>query len=123
MLHGDLTPGNILDGGARRGLVAIDPAPCLADAAFDAVDLILWQADGLGTIEARPRPLGRRGTQVFYLVLDEEARLSATHCAHCRGMTCSRPFCRTLISPLTDLVNWSGPACRAAPVFAPPRQL
>jgi streptomycin 6-kinase len=53
LLHGDLTPGNILDGGAERGLVAIDPAPCLGDAAFDAVDLILWQADDLETIQAR----------------------------------------------------------------------
>lgn len=53
LLHGDLTPSNILDGGAERGLVAIDPAPCLGDAAFDAVDLILWQADDLKSIEAR----------------------------------------------------------------------
>jgi streptomycin 6-kinase len=53
LLHGDLTPSNILDGGAGRGLVAIDPAPCLGDPAFDAVDLILWQADDLATIEAR----------------------------------------------------------------------
>ena len=53
LLHGDLTPSNILDGGAERGLVAIDPAPCLGDAAFDAVDLIFWQADDLKTIEAR----------------------------------------------------------------------
>lgn len=53
LLHGDLTPGNILDGGAERGLVAIDPAPCIGDAAFDAVDLILWQADDLETIQAR----------------------------------------------------------------------
>jgi streptomycin 6-kinase len=53
LLHGDLTPSNILDGGAERGLVAIDPAPCLGDAAFDAVDLVLWQADDLETIEAR----------------------------------------------------------------------
>jgi streptomycin 6-kinase len=53
LLHGDLTPSNILDGGPRRGLVAIDPAPCLGDAAFDAVDLILWQADDLATIGAR----------------------------------------------------------------------
>jgi streptomycin 6-kinase len=52
-LHGDLTPRNILDGGAERGLVAIDPTPCVGDAAFDAVDLILWQADDLATIEAR----------------------------------------------------------------------
>jgi streptomycin 6-kinase len=56
LLHGDLTPGNILDGGAGR-LVAIDPAPCLGDAAFDAVDLILWQADGLETIQARTQQL------------------------------------------------------------------
>ncbi len=53
LLHGDLTPGNILDGGAERGLVAIDPAPCLGDAAFDPVDLILWQAADLATIDAR----------------------------------------------------------------------
>jgi streptomycin 6-kinase len=53
LLHGDLTPSNLLDGGAERGLVAIDPAPCLGDAAFDAVDLILWQADDLETIAAR----------------------------------------------------------------------
>ena len=53
LLHGDLTPSNILDGGAERGLVAIDPAPCLGDAAFDAVDLLLWQADDQETIAAR----------------------------------------------------------------------
>jgi streptomycin 6-kinase len=57
LLHGDLTPGNILDGGAGRGLVAIDPAPCLGDAAFDAVDLVLWQADDLETIQARAERL------------------------------------------------------------------
>ncbi len=57
LLHGDLTPSNILDGGAERGLVAIDPAPCLGDPAFDAVDLILWQADDLAMIEARAEQL------------------------------------------------------------------
>jgi streptomycin 6-kinase len=57
LLHGDLTPSNILDGGAERGLVAIDPAPCLGDPAFDAVDLICWQADDLETIEARTERL------------------------------------------------------------------
>ena len=57
LLHGDLTPSNILDGGAERGLVAIDPAPCLGDAAFDAVDLILWEADDPATIEARAEQL------------------------------------------------------------------
>jgi streptomycin 6-kinase len=54
LLHGDLTPSNILDGGAQRGLVAIDPAPCLGDdVAFDAIDLLLWQADDVDTISTR----------------------------------------------------------------------
>jgi streptomycin 6-kinase len=53
LLHGDLTPSNLLDGGAERPLVAIDPAPCLGDGAFDAVDLLCWQADDLAMIRAR----------------------------------------------------------------------
>jgi streptomycin 6-kinase len=54
LLHGDLTPNNILDGGTQRGLVAIDPAPCLGDdLAFDAVDLLLWQAGDVDMIPAR----------------------------------------------------------------------
>jgi streptomycin 6-kinase len=57
LLHGDLTPSNILDGGAERGLVAIDPAPCRGDAAFDAIDLVLWQADDIRAIEARATTL------------------------------------------------------------------
>jgi streptomycin 6-kinase len=48
---------DLLAGGAERGLVAIDPAPCLGDAAFDAVDLLLWQADDLKTIQARAERL------------------------------------------------------------------
>jgi streptomycin 6-kinase len=56
LLHGDFTPVNILDGG-DRGFVAIDPAPCLGDAAFDAVDLVFWGAhDGF---VARAEPLAR----------------------------------------------------------------
>ncbi len=57
LLHGDLTSSNTLDGGPERGLVAIDPAPCRGDAAFDAVDLLLWQADDLEAIEARAERL------------------------------------------------------------------
>jgi streptomycin 6-kinase len=53
LLHGDLTPSNILEGGPERGLVAIDPAPCLGDAAFDAVDLLFWEAVDLETIAQR----------------------------------------------------------------------
>jgi streptomycin 6-kinase len=43
LLHGDLTPVNVLDGG-ERGLVAIDPSPCVGDPAFDAVDLVFFGA-------------------------------------------------------------------------------
>jgi streptomycin 6-kinase len=58
LLHGDPTPSNILDGGAQRGLVAIDPAPCLDDdVAFEAIDLLLWQADDADTITARASAL------------------------------------------------------------------
>jgi streptomycin 6-kinase len=53
LFHGDPTPSNILDGGPARGLVATDPSPCLGDAAFDAIDLVLWLADDVDTIEAR----------------------------------------------------------------------
>ena len=58
LLHGDLTPRNILDGGTQRGLVAIDPAPCLGDdLSFDTLDLLLWQADDVDTIVARAEEL------------------------------------------------------------------
>ncbi|PXY19329.1 aminoglycoside phosphotransferase family protein [Prauserella muralis] len=40
LLHGDLHPGNVLDGGPERGLVAIDPRPCLGDPASDAIDWV-----------------------------------------------------------------------------------
>jgi streptomycin 6-kinase len=57
-LHGDLTPVNIVHGGTGRGLVALDPAPCHGDAAFDATDLLFWQADDVATITARATALG-----------------------------------------------------------------
>jgi streptomycin 6-kinase len=57
LLHGDFTPSNILNGGERRGLVAIDPAPCTGDSAFDAVDLLCWQADDTDVVTARAERL------------------------------------------------------------------
>lgn len=57
LLHGDLTPVNVLDGGAERGLVAIDPAPCLGDPAFDATDLVFWRAEDIETIAGRAEQL------------------------------------------------------------------
>jgi streptomycin 6-kinase len=53
LLHGDLTSVNVLDGGEERGWVAIDPAPCLGDAAFDAVDLVLWRGEDAQTVTER----------------------------------------------------------------------
>jgi streptomycin 6-kinase len=38
VLHGDLHPGNVLD--TERGLVAIDPRPCVGDPAFDVIDWV-----------------------------------------------------------------------------------
>jgi len=57
LLHGDLTPGNILIGEEERGLVAIDPTPCIGDAAFDVVDLVLWRANSIATVERRSERL------------------------------------------------------------------
>lgn len=52
VLHGDLHPGNALDGGPARGLVAIDPKLCVGDPCFDAVDLVAMAAGGEG-VDAR----------------------------------------------------------------------
>jgi streptomycin 6-kinase len=57
-LHGDLTPVNIVQGGTGRGLVALDPAACHGDAAFDTVDLVFWRADDLAAITVRATELG-----------------------------------------------------------------
>ncbi|MDT8912799.1 aminoglycoside phosphotransferase family protein [Amycolatopsis sp. PS_44_ISF1] len=51
LLHGDLHPGNVLDAGPGRGLVAIDPRPCLGDPAFDAVDWALLPMAAGGSLE------------------------------------------------------------------------
>ncbi|MCU4749916.1 aminoglycoside phosphotransferase family protein [Streptomyces sp. G-5] len=37
LLHGDLHLGNVLDGGAEHGLMAIDPKACVGDPCFDSV--------------------------------------------------------------------------------------
>jgi streptomycin 6-kinase len=44
VLHGDLHPANVLDGGPGRGLVAIDPRPCVGDPGVDAIDWVFWEA-------------------------------------------------------------------------------
>lgn len=57
LLHGDLHPGNVLDAGAGRGLVAIDPRPCVGDAAMDVVDWVFWGVDDPAAWEPRTREL------------------------------------------------------------------
>jgi streptomycin 6-kinase len=57
LLHGDLHAGNVLDGGPERGLVAIDPRPCVGDAAFDAVDWPFHGTDDPRTWKPRSREL------------------------------------------------------------------
>jgi streptomycin 6-kinase len=52
LLHGDLHLANVLDGGAARGLVAVDPRACLGDPCFDAVTYLLGGA-GLDGVETR----------------------------------------------------------------------
>jgi streptomycin 6-kinase len=44
LVHGDLHPANVLDAGSVRGLVIIDPRPCLGDRTFDAIDWALGRA-------------------------------------------------------------------------------
>lgn len=53
LLHGDLHPGNVLRGGDGRGLVAIDPRPCLGDPAFDAVDWVVADGGGEQAVQQR----------------------------------------------------------------------
>jgi streptomycin 6-kinase len=43
LLHGDLHARNLL--ATPRGLVALDPRPCVGDAAFDAVDFVFLGSD------------------------------------------------------------------------------
>lgn len=53
LVHGDLHPGNVLRGGNGRGLVVIDPRPCLGDPAFDAVDWVLPGGGGEQAVRQR----------------------------------------------------------------------
>lgn len=89
LLHGDLTAVNVLYGGDQRGLVAIDPAPCLGDPAFDAIDLVLgpgqsanlWRADDVEAIGARAVDLA--------LAIGVDAGRLMDWCIACAGMQAS----------------------------------
>ena len=78
------------------------PAQSPPPGQHDETDDACWPPD-------LPEPMGRQKT-----------RTTGSRAARLVGYL---PFCRTLISPPTELVNWSWQACWAVPVFAPPMQL
>ncbi|EME52571.1 aminoglycoside phosphotransferase family protein [Amycolatopsis decaplanina] len=51
IVHGDLHPGNVLDGGPGRGAVAIDPRPSVGDRSFDLADWVTLPMRDGGTLE------------------------------------------------------------------------
>lgn len=53
LVHGDLHPGNVLDGGPGRGLVAIDPRPCVGDPDADAADWAFTRAGSASEVQDR----------------------------------------------------------------------
>ncbi len=53
LLHADLHPGNVLRGSEERGLVAIDPRPCLGDPAFDVIDWVVAGGGGERAVRQR----------------------------------------------------------------------
>jgi streptomycin 6-kinase len=105
LLHGDLTPVNILDGGPERGLVAVDPAPCIGDPAFDAVDLVLWRATDVGAIATRAQEVAAATRMDAGRVLDwctAFAGMAALEIAEAPGGS------RTAVEPLVVLAARAG---------------
>ena len=60
LVQGDLHLGNVLDGGPARGLVAIDPRPCVGDPLFDAVELVLHGPPSVAAARERAALLAAR---------------------------------------------------------------
>lgn len=53
LVHGDLHPANVLTAGPIRGLVVIDPRPCLGDRTFDVVDWAMGRATAAAELAER----------------------------------------------------------------------
>ena len=96
LLHGDLHPGNVLDGGPARGLVAIDPRPSVGEPAADVVDWVFWRADGVSAWETRNQELATA------LGLDP-ARLW-TWCTAFAAMFAASCAARGDLAPVQDLL-------------------
>ncbi len=57
LVHGDMGPANVLTAGPDRGLVAIDPRPCVGDRTVDLIDWALGRATTEGELAGRIRRL------------------------------------------------------------------
>lgn len=91
LVHGDLHPGNVLDAGPDRGIVAIDPRPCHGDAAFDAVDWAYLTLSAGGTLDDG------------LALLPDPARTRAW-CVALAPLVAMGPLRRTGPTPFTDAV-------------------
>lgn len=60
LLHGDLHPGNVLDGGAERGLMATGPKACVGDPVDSADDHTLAAPPPQADVRSSQRNLGTR---------------------------------------------------------------
>lgn len=89
LLHGDLHAGNILRAGQGRGLVAIDPRPCLGDPAMDLADLAMNGPGGAAGIRGRCQELAALAAAVdadrLWRWCRNFAPLMAVSRAHARG--------------------------------------
>ena len=84
LLHGDLHPGNVLEGDPPRGLVAIDPRPCVGDPAYDAADWVVFRTAPEGWA-ARAAVLAPAVGTTPRRLLDWVAAFGALHAASAAG--------------------------------------
>ncbi|MEU4670020.1 aminoglycoside phosphotransferase family protein [Amycolatopsis sp. NPDC023774] len=91
LVHGDLHPGNVLDAGPARGIVAIDPRPCVGDPALDGVDWVFL-------------PLAEGGTLDDGLAQVPDPDRTRAWCVALAPLIAMGPLRRTGPTPFTDAV-------------------
>ena len=96
LLHGDLHPGNVLDGGPARGLVAIDPRPSVGEPAADVVDWVFWQADSVTAWQERNQELA--------IALDLDPARLWSWCTAFAAMLAASCAARGDLAPVQDLL-------------------
>jgi len=96
LLHGDLHPGNVLDGGPARGLVAIDPRASVGEPAADVVDWVFWRADSVTAWQARNQELAT--------TLDLDPARLWSWCTAFAAMLAASCAARGDLAPVPDLL-------------------